>query len=498
MRTPDFSKLLIIVVGDVMLDRYLWGDVERISPEAPVPVVRITHRSDTVGGAGNVALNLQGLGCRTHLLGVRGDDSPGRYLLKRLRAYEIPSDLVVARAMPTTTKTRIIGQGQQLVRLDEEMPAELSTRVCRRLIKRLEALLPDAQGVVISDYGKGLFITDLAGQIIQRCRAAGRPVFVDPKGSNWQRYAGANGITPNESELQQVAPFNRYDDQDLTEKAQGVLQCYQLESLVVTRGSRGMSLFHPQRPAVHIPTKAREVFDVSGAGDTVIATLTAAVAAGMPLRPAARLANVAAGVVVGKIGTQPIKAHELRQALNERGPTGSGKILNRQDACAIVAGWQAEQKQVVFTNGCFDILHIGHLTLLRRAAEQGDRLVVGLNSDTSVRRLKGNGRPIMPQSERAALLANLECVDLVVIFDEETPRALIRAMAPNVLVKGGDYTPDQVVGRDIVEAAGGKVVIVPLAGKISTTTVIDRVQKQPDDPAAANPSRDNPQVNRSR
>jgi len=469
---PDFSRRRVIVVGDVMLDVYLWGDVERISPEAPVPVVRIQKRTRTLGGAGNVILNLAGIKCPATLLGVRGDDISGQELSETFSRNGICEDLIVSADVPTTTKTRIIGQGQQLVRLDEEDPSEISAELHQQIIDRFDALMPDAGAVIISDYGKGMFKGTLAQDIIRRCRSLQIPVFVDPKGTNWKRYAGAACITPNLNEFHQAAPFDRHDRKQLEVQARRMIEQLELSNLMVTRGPQGMSIFTGDSNPLHIPAEAREVFDVSGAGDTVIAVLAAGVAAGMTVAKAAELANTAAGIVVGKIGTQPISCAELKTAVKGKKLNLSGKFCDMAEGARIISQWKAEGKRVVFTNGCFDILHIGHIKLLHAAAEQGSKLVVGLNSDASVKRLKGESRPVMPEEDRAALLASIRCVDMVVIFDQDTPIELIRAFEPDVIVKGGDYTPETVVGHDIVEKRGGRTVIIPLVDGVSTTRVI--------------------------
>jgi len=469
---PDFSKCHVIVVGDVMLDVYLWGDVERISPEAPVPVVRIREKTRTLGGAGNVTLNLAGLKCPATLLGVRGDDISGQALSETFARNGIREDLIVSAGVPTTTKTRIIGQGQQLVRLDEEDPSEISPLLQQQILDRLDALLTDAGAVIISDYGKGMFKGTLAQDIIRRCRPLHIPVFVDPKGNNWKRYAGAACITPNLAEFNLAAPFDKQDPWQLEQQARRMIEQLALSNLMVTRGPQGMSLFSGNANPIHIPAEAREVFDVSGAGDTVIAVLAAGVAAGLTVAEAAELANTAAGIVVGKIGTRPISCAELKTAVKGRKLNLTGKFCDPAEAARIISDWKEEGKRVVFTNGCFDILHIGHIKLLHAAADEGDKLVVGLNSDISVKRLKGDCRPVMPEEDRAALLASIRCVDMVVIFEQDTPIELIAAFEPDVIVKGGDYSPETVVGHDIVERRGGKTVIIPLIDGVSTTSVI--------------------------
>ena len=304
------------------------------------------------------------------------------------------------------------------------------------------------------------------------------PVFVDPKGHDWEKYKGATCITPNTAEFNLVAPFDEYDESALEQQAEKTIEQLNLQYILMTRGARGMSLFSANQPAVHISTEAQEVFDVSGAGDTVIATLTAAFCSGMEMQGAASLANTAAGIVVGKIGTKPVMNTELKQALSNRTLIGSTKCVDLDQAVAMVKDWRRDGQRMVFTNGCFDILHVGHIQLLHAAAAQGDRLIVGLNSDSSVKNLKGQSRPVVPEMERAALLSSIRGVDLVVMFGEETPIELIRRLTPEVLVKGGDYTPETVVGHEVVERSGGRVVIVPLVDGVSTTKVIASIQPE--------------------
>ena len=463
------------MVGDIILDRYIWGDVDRISPEAPVPVVSVRRKTMNLGGAGNVAMNLSGLGCRQVLIGTRGDDMDGACMATILEQEKIHHHLITIQEHPTTTKTRIVGQNQQLVRLDEEMPDPVTGQDAARLKELLDKTLPAADAVIISDYGKGTITPDIAGHIIEKCRLKKNPVFVDPKGVSWEKYQGAFCITPNMAELSRVAPFSDADDATLAHQAIKTMNRLALEYLLVTRGSRGMSLFRLGGTALQIPAEAKEVFDVSGAGDTVIATIAAAFAGGMTMQDAAALANMAAGIVIGKIGTQPIDAIALKQACRDKALTGTEKIVSKNLALNRVADWRAHHDRIVFTNGCFDILHVGHIKLLHAAAEHGDRLIVGLNSDRSVRQLKGEKRPIVPEEERAALLSSIKGVDLVVLFDTATPIELIQAFAPDVIVKGGDYTPETVVGHDIVQAYGGKIVIVPLVQGVSTTRVIESI-----------------------
>lgn len=473
---PDFANCTVLVIGDVMLDRYFWGDVERISPESPVPVVRVNKKTSTLGGAGNVVKNLKGLNCKQVLLGVRGDDPNGLSLQGILNKEEIRNNLIPVKKHPTTTKTRILSQNQQLLRLDEENSKEIPKKIQKELLDSFDKVLPEADVVIVSDYGKGVFQFDVAQHIIKRCRSKKVPAFVDPKGVSWERYSGATCVTPNKAELNLIAPFPENDETKLENQAKKAIEKYDLDYMLVTRGPMGISLFQNGRPARHIATHAREVYDVSGAGDTVIAALSAAFGCGLKMSEAAVLANMAAGIVVGKVGTQPILESELKQALWARTLDGVNKIVSKNQAQDMIAEWRRNGQRIVFTNGCFDILHIGHIKLLHAAADEGDKLIIGLNSDLSVKKLKGNSRPVVPEAERAALLSSINGVDLVVFFHEETPLRLIRSFKPDIIVKGGDYKPEQVVGHEIVEQKGGKVVIVPLIEGISTTKVIRSIK----------------------
>ena len=466
------------MVGDIILDRYIWGDVARISPEAPVPVVRVRRQSMNLGGAGNVATNLKGLGCPQVLIGAIGNDDDGRQVTGLLEAADIPHFLITRSNHPTTAKTRIIGQSQQLLRLDDEKTDPIGPGPRAEIKKIFHQNLPAATAVILSDYGKGSLPAEMCAHIISTCRAKQIPVFVDPKGVSWESYRHAFCITPNSSELNLIAPFEITDRAQLKSQALKTIQQLHLECLLVTQGTRGMSLFRPAQPTLQIAARSQEVFDVSGAGDTVIATVAAGYGAGLTMPEAAALANRAAGIVIGKIGTQPIDGVVLQQAIQNDAHRSTQKVVSDRVALDRIAQWRSVGDKIVFTNGCFDILHVGHIKLLHAASEQGDRLIVGLNADTSVRKLKGQSRPIVPEGERAAILSNIKGVDLVVIFKEATPENLIRLFKPDVLVKGGDYTLETVVGHDMVQKHGGRVVLVPLLEGVSTSQVI-QTAKQP-------------------
>ncbi|RJQ76889.1 MAG: bifunctional D-glycero-beta-D-manno-heptose-7-phosphate kinase/D-glycero-beta-D-manno-heptose 1-phosphate adenylyltransferase HldE [Desulfobacteraceae bacterium] len=480
--TISFANIEILVIGDIMLDRYLWGKVGRISPEAPVPVVKVERTTETLGGAGNVALNLVSLGCRATVIGLCGADSTARTLRELICQKGLVDRLVVDELRPTITKTRIMAQKQQMLRLDEESTHAMGSEAAEKVHAAVSEALTRCHALILSDYGKGLFASEaFVQEVIRTARRLGKPVLVDPKGADWKRYHSADGVTPNTAELEAVAGGSMDGaEARLIAAARQIRSRYDLKWLLVTRGPQGMCLIDASGEPVLIPAQAREVYDVSGAGDTVIATLAAGLAAGLALTEAARTANLAAGIVVGKLGTQPILWSELATALKYSGvqrnyPFSAAKMTAFDAALAKVREWKASGTRIVFTNGCFDLLHPGHISLLYQARALGDRLVVGLNTDASIRRLKGSGRPILSEQDRAAMLSALECVDLVVHFDEDTPVRLIETIRPDVLVKGSDYTPDKVVGKEIVEAYGGCVKLVDLIQGYSTTQLTQKV-----------------------
>jgi len=474
---PDFSRTKICVVGDVMLDEYVWGSVERISPEAPVPAVHVKERTFSLGGAGNVAANLAGLKCKVSLLGVAGNDIHGDMLFKLLTEKRIENFLVKDASRPTTTKSRVLSQGQQLVRLDEEKLDGFDHKTYTELLKRFFALVNDVDAVIISDYDKGLFHDNFAAEIIKASNSRQVPVFVDPKSKDWKKYSGATCVTPNFKELGAAVPsYCTIDDNDCIEKiGTQVIDLYGLEHLLITKGAMGMSLISKNQGAIHIPTEAREVYDVSGAGDTVIALLAGAFGAGFSMEEAAGVANAAAGIVVSKVGTCPVTIDELEAILLERTHIES-KVCTLPQAISKINRWRAQKKCIVFTNGCFDLIHIGHISLLNTAARMGDKLIVGLNSDASVKRLKGDVRPVLPENERAAIIGALECVDMVILFEEDTPLNMIRTIQPSILVKGGDYSAEEVVGHELMKQWKGRVEIVPLVEGISTSQIIDTLK----------------------
>jgi D-beta-D-heptose 7-phosphate kinase / D-beta-D-heptose 1-phosphate adenosyltransferase len=466
----------VLVLGDIMCDRYLWGTVSRISPEAPVPVFESTERRLVLGGAANVAANLRALGCDVRLLGVIGDDVIAQEVRRLLQQADIPETwLLQDKSRPTTQKTRFIAQQQQLLRFDQELRAPLAPALTAQALATACALLHEVDGVVCSDYHKGMCSPDVLGPLFAQARAAARPIIVDPKVRDFTCYRGATVLTPNLAEVEQASGMQLESAADLEQAAALLLRQSQAQAVLVTRGKDGMSLIQPAQPAVHIPAQAREVFDVTGAGDTVLATFSLGILRGMTFTEAAHVANTAAGIVVAKAGTAVVSLEELWTALRQDVPTEVGKVLTPGELVWVIQQHRRRSERIVFTNGCFDLLHVGHIRYLQQARRLGDRLVVALNNDASVRQLKGEGRPLLPQDERAGILAALACVDYVTLFGDATPLALIQLLRPDILVKGGDYTPETVVGRDEVEAYGGTVAIVPYVPGVSTTGIIENI-----------------------
>ncbi len=476
---PDFAQTRLLVVGDAMLDTYVETDVRRISPEAPVPVASVRATWSVPGGAANVARNLVSLGCRAALLGVCGADDAGGLLRRRLRDGGIDAALIVSAERPTTSKKRIVTHGQQLIRLDEETRAPLSPQEYAALKAALPEALAGCDAVILSDYGKGTLLrrpdgSCLAADVIAACAARGIPVLVDPKLDDWTRYAGAECVTPNSAEFAAVSGCGGDAREDLEKGAADLCRRIAVPRLLLTRGARGMALFAEGEEPLFIKAEARQVVDVSGAGDTVIAVLAACRACGMPYDQAARCANAAAGVVVCKTGTSPVSRAEFNYAVRRDGGSAP-KIMDLPQLREITAFWRQQGQRIVFTNGCFDILHKGHIMLLHEAAAQGDRLVVAINADASVRRLKGPERPVQDEQSRALLIAALQDVDAVVIFEEDTPLRLIEELLPDVLVKGSDYTVETVVGADVVLARGGRVHLARLQDGYSTTGICRKI-----------------------
>jgi D-beta-D-heptose 7-phosphate kinase/D-beta-D-heptose 1-phosphate adenosyltransferase len=473
MQLPDFSKANVLVIGDLMLDQYWHGGTSRISPEAPVPVVKVEQSEYRPGGAANVALNIAALGAKVRLVGLVGEDAAAMTLSQQMHQAGVACHFLSVKGSSTITKLRVISRHQQMIRLDfEDGFAEFKTKDLDALVA---SHLSDVNLVILSDYAKGC-LRDTQ-PLIALAKQKGIPVLVDPKGDDFAKYTGATLLTPNESELKQVVG-SWGDEVAFCEKAQTLRTRCKFENLLVTRSEKGMALFSNETQ-LHIPTQAKEVFDVTGAGDTVIGTLGAALASGMSLEYSVRLSNAAAGVVVGKVGTATVSASELSEAIRPHHEQGSG-VVTETVLSDLVVQARAKGERIVMTNGCFDILHAGHVQYLAEAAKLGDRLIVAVNSDTSVRKLKGHTRPVNPLDQRMAVLAGLASVDWVVPFDgskddstnDTTPRDIICKVSPDVLVKGGDYLPDQVAGAECAK----QVVILQFKEGCSTTQVIEKIR----------------------
>ncbi len=470
---PALAAARVLVAGDLMLDRYYTGSTTRISPEAPVPVVRIGADDCRPGGAANVALNLASLGVGTSLYGVIGDDEPGRVLRGLLERAGIGATLKLSPGRPTITKLRVLSRNQQLLRLDfEESFGGDPACTGPEWADGFRSLAEQADVVVLSDYAKGTLHE--IGALIDGARSLGRPVVVDPKGDDFDRYRGATMLTPNYAEFEAVVGHCA-DEAAVVARGQALRARLELDALLITRSERGMTLLQAQGEAVHMPTQAREVFDVTGAGDTVVAVLAAGLATGLDPVHAARLANIAAGIVVGKLGTATVTRAELQASLWN--PLGhESAVLDEAGLLERVARARGAGEVVVMTNGCFDVLHPGHVRYLEAARRLGDVLVVAVNDDDSVRRLKGEGRPLNTVGDRMAMLAALKSVDWVVAFAEDTPARLIEAVMPDLLVKGGDYAPGQIAGSEAVLAAGGEVVCLDFHPGYSTTALIEKAR----------------------
>lgn len=458
----------VLVAGDVILDRYVHGSTDRVSPEAPVPVVRVEHTEERPGGAANVAVNIRSLGVSVSLLGLAGNDDGADVLNRQLAALDIDTRLCRRDGFPTTTKLRVLSRHQQLLRLDYEIDAAGANASV--LTGHFRELLPDCRMVVLSDYAKGS-LGDVR-ELIAMARGNGIPVIVDPKGEDFRRYSGASLLTPNRKEFE-TAAGGRIDDRDIETTARRLCHDLDIEALLVTRGEQGMSLVQRSGgEALHLAAHSHEVFDVTGAGDTVVAAIAAALASGNTLPDAVAYANYAAGLVVEKLGTASVSTAELNHAIRVGDSGGGAKILDRETLDMVIDDIRRKGARLVMTNGCFDILHAGHVDCLERARALGDCLVVAVNDDDSVRRLKGEGRPVNRLEERMAVLAGLSAVDWVIPFSGDTPEALIRHVSPDCLVKGGDYAPEHIAGASHVRARGGDVVILPLRPGCSTSTLL--------------------------
>ncbi|KAB8312528.1 bifunctional D-glycero-beta-D-manno-heptose-7-phosphate kinase/D-glycero-beta-D-manno-heptose 1-phosphate adenylyltransferase HldE [Erwinia endophytica] len=469
---PNFNHAGVLVVGDVMLDRYWYGPTSRISPEAPVPVVKVDNVEERPGGAANVAMNIAALGAASRLVGLTGMDDAARVLNETLSGVNVQCDFVSVATHPTITKLRVLSRNQQLIRLDFEEGFEGED--VEPLHQRIRQALPQVGALVLSDYAKGALTS--VDTMIRIAREARVPVLVDPKGSDFERYRGATLLTPNLSEFEAVVGKCK-DEAEIVARGMALMQQFELSALLVTRSENGMTLLQPDKAPFHLPTQAQEVYDVTGAGDTVIGVLAAALAAGNTLEECCFLANAAAGVVVGKLGTSTVSPVELENAIRARPESGFG-VMNETQLKEAVAQARRRGEKVVMTNGCFDILHAGHVSYLANARKLGDRLIVAVNSDASTQRLKGDSRPINPLVNRMIVLGALEAVDWVVPFEEDTPQRLIAEILPDLLVKGGDYQPQDIAGSKEVWANGGEVRVLNFEDGISTSNIIKAIQSK--------------------
>ncbi len=473
----DFSKQRLLIIGDIMLDQFIYGKVSRISPEAPVPVLSEATQKIMVGGAGNVAANIVSLGGKAHVIAAVGDDNAAKEVHQCLDSLGVSSDLQIDKTRPTIKKTRFIAQAQQLLRLDEEQTHPIDISMEANILQAAKEQLVNCDCMILSDYAKGVLTKNLVPQLIALAKSMDKPVFIDPKGSDWSHYRGATLLSPNLKEAYEITQQYACDDASAAEVAQLLRSKYALSYLLLTRSEKGMSLAS-EGNTQHIHTQAREIADVSGAGDTVIASLSLALCAGAEMAAALHIATIAAAIVVEKLGTARVQTSELLSRIEETihpyhdGEKTLAELLDR------VESWRRRGFNIGFTNGCFDLLHAGHLHTFIEAKKHCDRLIVAVNSDSSIKRLKGQNRPIQPLQNRIKMLAHLREIDAVIDFCEDTPLALIEAIKPDMLFKGGDYQAEDIVGYDVVTQRGGKVVTIPLVEGISTTNTIKAINKQ--------------------
>ena len=468
------DRVSCMIIGDIILDKYVYGHVDRISPEAPIPVVATNDTKYVLGGAANVAGNISGFYVGAVLCGIIGTDSEGDELISQLEKKNIRFAGFRSDDRCTTLKTRVVGMNQQLVRVDRESARWLTESEEKGLLDEVRAHLSEVEYVILSDYSKGVCSDSFCDKLFALCRDAGRKVIVDPKSRDWSKYKGAFMITPNFKEFcEAVGSVVDNDELVISDSAKELIRRYDLGKILVTRSQFGMTMVEHDGKALTYKAKQQEVFDVSGAGDTVIATLTAALAVGYETDDAVELSNNAAGVAVSRAGTYMVTLEDLVEYMSGKGAWYEDKIIERKDIKDLVQKWERSDERVVFTNGCFDIMHIGHIDYLNRARRLGTKLIVGLNSDDSVKRLKGAGRPVNGQKERALMLAALQCVDAVVVFDEDTPEKLVGEIRPDYLVKGGDYSTDEIAGRQYAK----EVLTIPLTEGFSTTSMIEKIKR---------------------
>jgi D-beta-D-heptose 7-phosphate kinase/D-beta-D-heptose 1-phosphate adenosyltransferase len=474
---PAFDRCRVLVVGDLILDEYVWGSVERISPEAPVPVLAVTHEEFTLGGAGNAAKNLAVLGAEVAVAGVVGTDPLANILRGALVELGIDASAVIAEPeRPTTRKTRVIAEHQQVVRIDREAAREITSESTAAIIHRTAGLLISSNALLVSDYGKGAVTRRLVAALAEAARRARKIAVADPKGADFSKYAGLTLITPNMKEAALASGIEIRDDKSLFAAGRRLLDTVAVEKLLITCGKQGMVLFERGAEPLKVGTRARLIYDVSGAGDTVAATLSLALAAGLSCPDAMRLANAAAGIVVGKIGTAAVTRAELQEALQPSLDPAAPKLKTLADLRGLAGELRRSGKHIVLTNGCFDLLHAGHIRLFAASKAHGDVLVVALDDDASVRQLKGPGRPVIGQAERVRLLSALDSVDYVVVFPTRELEAVIDAVRPDVLTKGSNYENDTVVGRELVERLGGRIALIPVSEGLSSTRLIETIK----------------------
>ena len=472
-----FNDCKILVIGDLMIDEYVWGEVDRISPEAPVQVVAVTGEDYTLGGAGNVINNLVTLGANVWAIGVIGNDASGQQLLEKLKDLNVDAGGVIAEPeRPSTIKTRIIAAHQHVLRIDRESRKEIARRTFSKLAGAAEKIIPGAGAVLISDYGKGLITAEFLKEIIHCARKHQKPVIVDPKGFDYTKYSGAALVTPNKKEASQASGIEIEDTNTLHMAGEKILANTRIERMLVTLGKDGMVLFEPDQKPFKIATRARQIFDVSGAGDTVVALLGLALAAGATYKEAMALANTAAGLVIGKVGTATVSQKELKAALQPSFDPAVLKQIPLAELDSLAADLKKKGKKIVLTNGCFDLLHAGHIAFFTQAKSLGDVLIVAIDDDDSVRQIKGAGRPVIHAKERVKIIGALDVVDYVVVFPTDQLKKLIETLKPDVLTKGGNYRQETVYGHEIVEQHGGRVALIPISDDISSTDIINRIK----------------------
>jgi len=472
-----FERCRLMVIGDLMLDEYVWGKVERISPEAPVQVVTVNSEQYTLGGCGNVVKNLVSLGAAVSVLGVAGTGPNARLMLEKFDELGVDRRGIIQEPQrPTTRKTRIIAEHQQVLRIDRETTREISAQTFDALAKRAEEIMADSDAVLLSDYGKGLVTGPLVARLAGLAQAHGKTIIADPKGLDFSKYAGLSLLTPNRREASLASGIEISDEKSLAAAGKRLLEKCGVQKILITCGKDGMVFFEPGSEPMHFSTLAREVYDVSGAGDTVVAVLGLGIAAGLPFTQAISLANIAAGIVVGKVGTATVSRSELSRALQ----SGERQALSKQKSISeltqICREMHQDRKRIVLTNGCFDLLHVGHIQLLASSKQLGDVLIVALDDDESVRSLKGAGRPVIDASQRVRILSALDSVDYVLVFATRELARVIEAVQPDVLTKGSNYKTEKVLGREIVEKYGGRVELIPVTEAVSSSQIIKTIQ----------------------